>query len=876
MASVSMTDLQARLGPALAKRYAVERELGRGGMAVVYLARDLRHGRRVALKVLAPELAQAVGPERFLREIEIAARLSHPRILPLLESGAVDDLLFFVMPFVEGESLRARLDREKQLPVDDALDIARQVASGLAYAHDHGVVHRDIKPENLLLAGGEALILDFGIARAVTAAGGQRLTETGLTVGTPAYMSPEQASGEAKGDARSDVYALGCVLYEMLAGEPPFTGPSVQAITARKLSAATPNVTVLRESVPPALAEAVRKSLERVPADRYATAAQFADALRRSDRTGQPGSAPRIDGGGRWRERLLWLALGAGLALFGLSAAVGWLRTRAIEPAATVRMTGSLPPGTGVTRGPGYAASVALSPDGRTLVVAGTDALGQRLYRRTLDRLEVDPIAGTEGGSSPFFSPDGAWLGFFAGGRLRRVPVDGGAAVDITTVSGFPGGASWGPDDRIVFVSGGRAPVQVVNAHGGDAEPLIPFEAGEVSHVNPQLLPDGRTVLFESGGWIHALDLGSGRRTALVSGSAPGYAASGHLVLARGTTLLAAPFDASRLELTGPVVSLVEGVAHDGATGVAQYAISSTGVLAYVPGAHAHVLVLVDAAGEERTVSDVGLSFQNPQFSPDGRRLAVARSRATGEDYDIWIHDLDTETASRLTFEGGRAPVWTPDGAAVTYSQPGERSGIYTRAADGRGDVEQLLAIDEFHWLVGWTPEGRTLAFGVMEAATDDGVSRSSIMAFSGDEPHRTVGPGPAWGGRLSPDGLWLAYYSLESGRFEVYVTPFPGGGPRWLVSDDGGRDPIWAPDGAEVYYRSGDRLVAARIDTSAGVRVLARRLVMSPFTPPQYDDYDVHPDGRTMVWVRPREHSGREIVLVLDWFAELRRAAGR
>jgi serine/threonine-protein kinase len=868
-----MPDLDARLEHALTDRYAIERQIGRGGMAVVYLARDLRHGRHVALKVLAPELAQALGPDRFLREIEIAAQLNHPRIVPLLDSGVADGLLFYAMPFVDGESLRQRLDREKQLPVDDALDIARQVAAALTYAHGHGIVHRDVKPENILLSGGEALVADFGIARAVTAAGGARLTESGIALGTPLYMSPEQASGETEVDARSDVYSLACVLYEMLAGEPPFTGPTAQAITARKMSQSAPNVALLRESVPVTVGDVVRTALAPVPADRYANVAQFADALRLRGSTAQAGHdrpAP-----GRWRqwERVSWLTLGALVALLGTLVARRWSGRQASDPPALVRMTGTLPADVKVTRGPGYnASSVALSPDGRTLVIAGTSPRGQQLYQRPLDRLEATPLAGTEGGSSPFFSVDGGWIGFVADGRLRKIPVGGGAAADITTLPGYLGGASWGSDDRIVFTSGFNGPVYVVDAGGGDAKTLTRLEGDEVGHSQPEILPDGRTLLFESGGQIHVMDLPSGRRTTLTEGTSPRYASSGHLILGRGTTLLAAPFDPARVELTGPPVPLVEGVASDGATQL-PYTISRNGTLAYVPGATTHALVLVEGDGKERFIIDQPLAFQNPQFSPDGRRLAVATSRRVDQPSDIWIYDVRTGAESRLTFEGGRAPVWTPDGAAVTFSKLSERRGIYTRPADGRGDAELLLALDEFHWLVGWTPDGRTLAFGALERTTD-GTPLSSIRSLTAGQTSLVVGPGSIWGGRLSPDGRRLAYYTMESGRFHVYVTPFPEGRARWLIAEDGARDPTWGPDGTEIYYRSGDRLMAARIDTTAGVRVLGRRLVLAPFSPPLYDDYDVHSDGRTLALVRPRDESGRDVVLVLDWFAEVRRAA--
>ena len=869
-----MTDVSADTSRTFAGRYTFERELGRGGMAIVYLARDIRHSRPVAVKVLNQELGQALGAERFLREIDIAARLSHPHIVPLLDSGEADGRLFYAMSLVDGESLRQRLDRERQLPVEDALEITRQAASALAYAHSRGVVHRDVKPENILLSGGEVMVADFGIARAVTAAADARITESGLALGTPHYMSPEQAAGERDVDARTDIYALGTVLYEMLAGEPPFTGATAQAITARKLSSPAPDITQTRPTVPAGVRDAIGRALAQVPADRFATVTQFADALRLATtrQTFQTEAAPSAARRGR---RVPWLILGAAAVLVAALALGRWIARREGEPPAVVRMVAALPEGVRVTRGPGYGSSaLALSPDGRTLVIAGTSATGQQLYQRPLDRLEATPVPGTEGGWGPFFSPDGAWIGFFANGRLRRVPATGGGVVDITAMKEFLAGASWGSDDRIVFGSGPGAPLHSVRPSGGDAEPLTRLERGEYSHVRPDLLPGERILVFESGESVHALDLPSGRRTEVTMGSSPRYAASGHLLFGRGNALLAAPFDAGRLELTGPAVPIVANVERDGARQF-QFAISESGSLAYLPGAKAQNLLLIGADGTERALEEKLLAFENPQFSPDSRRLAVAASPRPGEPTEIWVYDLRTGAASRLTFDNGRAPVWTPDGSAITYSKLGDRQGIYVKAADGRGEAEQLIALTEFHWLIGWTPDRRTLAYGVMERA-GEGPAMSSIMALTNGAPRRVVGPGPIWGGRLSPDGRWLIYYALERGHFQVYVTTFPDGGARWLISEEGGRDPTWGPDGGTVYYRSGDRLIAARIDTTGGLRVLDRRVALTPFSPPLFDDYDVHSDNRSIVMVRSREYSGRDVVVVLNWLTELERPKGQ
>lgn len=559
-----------------------------------------------------------------------------------------------------------------------------------------------------------------------------------------------------------------------------------------------------------------------------------------------------------------------------------------------VYMNVSLPPGVSVTRGTGLAgSSLAISPNGRMLVIAGTEEESERLYLRSLDRFEVTPMAGTRGGLggglSPFFSPDGAWIGFFADGRLKRIPSKGGTAVNIVVVPGYPAGASWGPDNHIVFGAGARSGLFVVDPGGGRAEPFTTLQEGEYSHRHPEYLPDGSVLLFDSGDWIHALNLESGERLPLVEGSNPHYLTTGHLVFTRGTSLLAAQFDTIGLKLTSPPVSLADVL------GGLHFTVSRNGTLAYVPALNAHTLVLAGADGFEKIITEQRRMFQNPQFSPDGRFIAVATTRRTSEMADIWVHDVENGNASRLTFDGGRAPVWSPNGSDITYShinelqsiirlpqelqpenngtslQSGKQQGIYMKPVDGRGNAELLLTVEEFHWLVGWTPDARTLLYGKLEGERDDGSSPSSIMALTDGKSRYIVEPGDVWGGRLSPDGRWLAYYSRESGRFEVYVIPYPEGETRWLIAEDGARDPSWSPDGSEIYYRSGNRLMAAKIDTMSGIRVMSRRIVVEPFLPPLYDDYDIHPDGRTLVLVRSAgNREVRDVNMVLNWFTEL------
>ena len=534
-------------------------------------------------------------------------------------------------------------------------------------------------------------------------------------------------------------------------------------------------------------------------------------------------------------------------------------------------MTALLPPGVTVTRGPGKVLSLALSPDGRTLVIAGTDANGQRLYQRTLDRPDATPLEGTEGALGPFFSPDGQWIGFFADRRLKRVPVRGGTAVDITDAPGYPAGASWGIDDRIVFASGHVSPLRVVQANGGTAENLTTPDGGQ-GHRFPDILPNGRTVLFSDDNRISALDLTSRRQIDLGPGTAPRYASSGHLIVRRGTSILAAPFDPVRVEVTGPVVPVVDDVAIErGAGGPPHLAVSPSGSMAYVPAARSYALALVEPDGTERLLTE-DLLLENPQFSPNGRRLVVTRTRRAGEPSDLWVYDFESATPPfRLTLTGGRAPVWTPDGASITYSVPlpNERRASTPGRRTAKATLGRSFAS---HASTGWWAGRRSESWPTGRwTSRCDGMSRSSILAVQDTGSKHVIGPGDTWGGRLSPDGRLLAYYALDSGDFEIFVTAFPDTSTRWLIAE--GTDPAWSPDGSEIYYRSGSRLMAARIDTASSVRVLSRRVAFEPFTPPLYDDYAIHPNGRTLAVVRPvGDARGREITWVLNWQEELRR----
>jgi serine/threonine-protein kinase len=475
----------------LADRYAIERELGSGGMATVYLANDLKHDREVAVKVLRPELCAVLGGERFLREIRIAAKLNHPHILALYDSGEAEGFLYYVMPHVAGESLREKLNREKQLPMDETITLTRQVAAALDYAHQEGLIHRDIKPENILLHEGEALVADFGIALAVSAAGGTRLTDTGLSLGTPEYMSPEQATGERELDARSDVYSLGAVVYEMLVGEPPHTGNTVQAIVAKVISVTPQPISRVREAVPGSVEAAVRCALSKIPADRFASGAEFAHAL-----TDPTFTLPTVAGAvAATRREGIWkrVAVTSWVLVAVMVVVALWSSLQPI-PKPVTRMNTALPEGEELVIASGT--DIALSPDGQRLVYVGPSEGRPQLWLRPLDQLHATPLAGTEGAFSPFFSPDGEAVGFRSGRQLRVVLMEGAPPVTLVD-SAWGSFGDWGTDGMLYFGSANSG-ISRVPAMGGAPEVVTRPDTsrGELRHDRMDVLPNGKGMLF--------------------------------------------------------------------------------------------------------------------------------------------------------------------------------------------------------------------------------------------------------------------------------------------------------------------------------------------------------------------------------------------
>jgi serine/threonine-protein kinase len=873
------------LTTALADRYRLERELGAGGMATVWLAHDLRHQRRVAIKVLHPELSAVLGPERFLAEIRTTANLNHPNILPLFDSGSAEGLLYYVMPLVEGETLRARLTRERQLPIAETVRLATEVADALEYAHRRGIIHRDVKPENILLQDGHALVADFGIALAVSHAGGARMTQTGLSLGTPAYMAPEQAAGERAVDVRADVYALGVVTYEMLAGVTPFTGPTGQSIVARVMTEEPPPLSRHRPSVPEHVEDAVSTALEKIPADRFASAAEFRDALR------DAAAAPRRTRRGRERARTRrWPAL-AGVALLAAALLAGgvWLARPARAPQRVIRFSVPVPPNFN-----SLAVRLAISRDGRALAYVDPEP-GDRggIYVRALDRAEPELIAGTADARTLTFSPDGSSLAFLTPAReVRVVPRAGGAPVTVAQGADWYQGIDWGDDGYLYFIGVDSEAVSRVPAGGGAVEivgiledssaarPALGFRAQR----NPRVLRGGRAVLFSIwrgpgvDGDVGAVDLRTRKTRLVAKGRYVVGVRDGHLlVISADGVLRAIPFDEDRLAVGGAAIPLLPNVTTE--EGSAQIALADDGTLAYVPFlAPRSELVWVSRDGVEAPL-DVGprKAFDGVAVSPEGDRLALSAVAADGSA-TMWLYDLRQRTLT--PFATGAVlthrPRWTPNGVGiVVVSDRGSKAGIrslWQEPVEG-GDTARVLVRSARHAQeAALSPDGRWLAY---REGYDDGRTFRDIrfVRLGADTTSRPFAATAAneQNPAFSPDGRWLAYVSNETGRDEVYVAPFPGPGGRVAVSSEGGREPVWARSGRELYFRAPDgHLMAVGVGGGPRLGITERRTLFDAsryFTAAYYTTYDVAADGR-FLFIKPPPDPGVQVIV--GWSAEI------
>ena len=882
--------------------YKVIEKIGQGGMGEVYRAEDTNLSREVAIKVLPEQFTQ--DPQRlarFEREAKLLASLNHPNIAAIHSFEHADEVHFLVLELVPGDTLQERVAKGP-VPVEEALEICRQIAEGVEAAHEKGVIHRDLKPANVKVTPeGKVKILDFGLAKAFeeeipaedisqSPTLTEDMTRAGVILGTAAYMSPEQAKGKPV-DKRADIFAFGALLYELLTGKRAFEGETITETIASVLKS-EPNWDGLPENTPWGIRTLLRRCLHKETNRRLQHIGDVRIELEETltaPPTESPATVPAIPARPSWRQAvpLVVAALVVGIILSGITF---WnlKSSTAIRPVA--HFTVALPEGEQLA-GLGNMSPLAVSPNGDDIVyVANRDGI-QRLFLRTLDSLEARPISGTEGGEGPFFSPDGQWVGFFAGAQLKKVSIAGGRPTVLAPVSALQGrGGSWGSDGQVIF-SGflGRRGIGRVSASGGEPDLLTTPDSdkGGEQHRFPQHLPGNGAILFTvgtGGSWDDALivaqRLDTGEQKVLIEGGSDArYVPTGHLVYVRAGALMAAPFDLDRLEVTGPPIAIVEGVMPSrDITGAAFFGFSELGLLVYVPGTarpSERALALVDREGEQQPLPLRLQTYSGLRLSPDGQRVAVEVDE--GNKQSIWVYDLSRGALSPLTFEGNKnmVPVWTPDGSKVTFSS--NRSGpqnLFWKSADGSGAAERLTTSGQDHWRASWSPDGQFLAFDTTSSDADYDIWVMSLDSEREPQPFLQT----EFNERemtFSPDSRWLAYQSDESGRYEVYVLPFPKveEGGKWQISTQGGSWPVWATNGRELFYRTANEMMAVDITTEPSFSMGKPRLLFKTPMVTARRDFDVTPDGQHFLMIRSEQTSTpTHINVVLNWFEELKR----
>jgi eukaryotic-like serine/threonine-protein kinase len=870
--------------------------IGSGGMGEVYRARDTRLDRIVAIKVLPAHLADKPElRERFEREARTIASLNHPHISVLYDIGHQDGIDFLVMEYLEGETLAARLTKGP-LPVEQVLRHAIDIADALDKAHRKGVTHRDLKPGNIMLTKSGAKLLDFGLAKLKQGAAPvvplsafptvqDPITAEGTILGTLQYMSPEQVEGK-EADARADIFAFGAVVYEMATGKRAFAGKSQASVMAKILEHDPPPMSSLQPMSPPALDRVVTRCLAKDPDDRWQTARDVEVQLKWIAEGGSQPAIPAATVARRKvKERLAWVVAAVAIVIAAVVASVAYFR-RAPAEAPPIRFTIG-PPEKGVFDSvPSF---LTMSPDGSRLAFIAADSSGKwQLWTRALDSLEAQPLPGTDGATQPFWSADGRFLAFYADGNLKRIAISGGPAQTLT--GGLPGivGGTWSHDGVVLFAKGGAPPITIqrVAAAGGAATPATTLDASrqEVAHVWPRFLPDGKHFLYLAASTkpenvaIYVGSLDSKERTLLLSATSEAvYSPPGYLLFHREGTLMAQPFDAERIQLTGEPVPIAEGLQFNLGTGRAAFAASENGVLAYRAGGGAvpRTLVWVRRNGAEQALGAPARPYGQPRLSPDGGRVAVE------VDTQIWVYDLIRETLTRLTFEGNsnNNPAWTPDGKRIAFQsdKDGAPAKIFWQLADGSGGLERLTSGGEGNQTPqSWSADGQLLAFHENSPTTQRDIWVFRLSDHKAQPFLRT--PFIEGGATFSPDGRWLAYVSNESGRPEVYVQPYPRPGGKWQISTEGGTERVWARNGRELFYRSGNKMMAVETTTqpsfSAGKpRMLFEGQYVTTGFPNMSAAYDVSADGQRFLMVKETEQAtSPQINVVLNWFEELKR----
>jgi Tol biopolymer transport system component len=889
--------LGTRLGP-----HEIIEQLGSGGMGEVYRARDTRLDRMVALKVLPGHLSDNEElRQRFDREARTISQLSHPHVCALYDVGHQDGVDYLVMEYLEGSTLAERIVKGP-LPSEQVLRYGVQIADALDKAHRLGIVHRDLKPGNVMVTKSGVKLLDFGLAKlrvvtpgAVSSSASLVQTQTdatltaqGTIIGTFQYMAPEILEGK-EADARSDIFALGALLYEVATGQAPFQGKTQASVIAAILGKTPPPISSVQPMTAPALDRIVQTCLEKDPDDRWQTAHDVMLELKWVAEGGSQAGLPApVVARRRSRERLGWIVAAVLAASLGTLGVLQLLRTRPASPA--VVRSSVLPPDktwfTFVGQGGG---PVSVSPDGRQLAFVAAEPGGRRLlWIRPLESLVARSLPATDGAAYPFWSPDGRSVGFFAEGKLKRIDVGGGPPLSICDAPDARGG-SWNRDDVILFEPQFREPIHRVSASGGKPVPVTRFDASrrETTHRWPFFLPDGRRFLFLSGSHststespLDAIFVGSldeEKPKLLVDARSNAAFAAGHLLFVRRRTLLAQPFDPKTLKLSGDAVPIAENVQDDPGFFNAVFSVSPQGTLAYQEAGG--TIGLSEVAWVDRSGKKIGLlgdpaDYYDPRISPDGRRVAVV----IGDPGDIWIYEVTRRIRTRLTFAGAsdNAPAWSRDGARLAFTS--QRSGngdLYAKNTSGSGG-EELLSTSRFSKVANsWSPDGRYLLYTATPEAPG---SRADLWLLSlpdGKASPLVQTEFDEMAGAFSPDGRWLAYASNESGRFEIYVRPFPEPGGKWEISTTGGVEPRWRRDGRELFYVTPDgRLMAAEVRTGAAFEAgTPKALFVTSLKNAAGSRYDVTPDGQRFLVNRPvADESAPPITLVQNWPALLKR----
>ena len=882
--------------------------LGAGGMGEVYKARDTRLERIVAIKVLPAHLAD--NPElreRFEREAKTIAGLNHPHICTLYDVGRQDGIDFLVMEYLEGETLAMRL-LKGPLPLEQVLRYAIEISDALDKAHRKGVTHRDIKPGNVMLIKSGTKLLDFGLAKlkqaAVPAAMpvsqmptlSQNPTIAGTLLGTVQYMAPEQVEGKVDEiDGRTDIFAFGAVVHEMATGRKAFEGKSSASVLGAIMVSEPPPISSLQPMTPPALDRVVKKCLRKDQEERWQSARDVTDELKwiaegGSQAVPRGGTAPVVASrkSPLSNARVAW-SVAAVLLVSGLALGALTILRRAPAESQAVRFSVGPPERGSFSPNPMF---LTVSPDGSKLAFIAADSSGEsQLWIRPLDSEAAQPLPGTDNPIQPFWSADSRFLAFYAEGKLKKIAVSGGPAQTLAESSANTAGA-WSREGVVLFGSAGAAGtvgimIRRVSAAGGAATPVTTLDASrkEDGHYWPHFLPDGNHFLYfarstnPENNAIYAASLDSPEKKLLLNAmSNVVYVPPGYLLFNREGTLMAQPFDAERIELTGEAVPIVEDLQFNLDQGRTAFAASENGVLAYRTGAAAvqNRLVWASRNGTEQPVAAAARSYGGPRLSPDGRWVAVSITDQTGQP-QVWLYDLARDTSTRLTFEGSfnNSVAWTPDGKriALRSNRQGPRN-IFWQMADGSGGVERLTTSEYTQFPNVFSTDGQLLVFSEIHAATGYDIWVLRLADRKAQPFLRT--PAEEGGPRFSPDGRWLAYSSDESGRREVYVQPYPGPGGKWLISTEGGREAVWNRNGRELFYRNGDKMMAVDVTmqptfSASKPRVLfeGRYLPAAPTAPA----YDVSVDGQRFLMLKAgeQETSTPQVNVVVNWIEDMK-----